>query len=264
MNAAALFTKTKLFTLIYLWCIPFVLPAAIPERPDPPCLVNDLAGLFTAGERAQLEHTLAAFNDTTSNQIVVLTVPDLDGQEASAFAYQVGETWKVGQEKFDNGVVILVKPKPANGYGDVFIAVGYGLEGALPDAVCKTIIEKEMIPYFRDNNYFGGVQAALAVIMPVAAGEYVYAGTDETNSWQPLGVLLPIIISILFVLFVIIRFEKNNSGNHHNGGSRGGFSGGGFSGRGASSGRSGGGFSGGGFGGFGGGSFGGGGAGSRW
>lgn len=260
MNAAALFTKTKLFTLICLWGVPFVLPAAIPERPDPPRLVNDLAELFTAGERAQLEHTLVAFNDTTSNQIVVLTVPDLDGQEASAFAYQVGETWKVGQEKFDNGVVILVKPKSANGYGDVFIAVGYGLEGALPDAVCKMIIEQEMIPHFRDNNYFGGVQAALAVIMPVAAGEYAYAGTDETNSWQPLGVLLPIIITILFVLFVIIRFEKNNSGNHHNGGSRGGFSGGGFGGRGASSGRSAGGFSGG----FGGGSFGGGGAGSRW
>jgi uncharacterized protein len=119
--------KKYFFIFVYLWCIPFVLPAAIPERPDPPCLVNDLAGLFTAGEQAYLEQVLVAFNDTTSNQIVVLTVAGLDGQEASAFAYRVGEVWKVGQEKFDNGVVILVKPKPANGYGDVFIAVGYGL-----------------------------------------------------------------------------------------------------------------------------------------
>jgi uncharacterized protein len=249
--------KRHFFTFVCLWCIPFALLAAIPERPNPPRLVNDLAGIFTAGERAQLEQTLVAFNDTTSNQIVVLTVSDLNGQEASAFAWQVGETWKVGQEKFDNGVVILVKPKPANGYGDVFIAVGYGLEGALPDAVCKTIVEQEMMPQFRLNNYFEGVCAALSVIMPVAAGEY----SSEAYMNEGGSALSAVIILILIVIIVIAVVRKNNtpthSGGRHHGSSWGGFSGGSV---GGSVGRS----SGGSFGGFGGGSFGGGGAGGRW
>lgn len=252
--------KKYFLLFVCLCCVPFAVAAAIPERPDPPRLVNDLAGLFTAGERAQLEQALVTFNDTTSNQIVVLTVPDLDGQEASAFAYQVGETWKVGQEKFDNGIVILVKPKPANGYGDVFIAVGYGLEGALPDAVCKTIVEREMVPHFRNNDYFGGVQAALAVIMPVASGEYssdAYTGNGGSGILTTIGLGIAIII-----LIIILRAgSKGNTptnmgsgkkrivpwipGSMHHGGSRGGSSGGSF-------------------GGFGGGSFGGGGAGGRW
>jgi uncharacterized protein len=258
--------KKRFFAFACLWYIPFALLAAIPERPNPPRLANDLAGIFTASERAQLEQTLVAFNDTTSNQIVVLTVSDLDGQEASAFAWQVGETWKVGQEKFDNGVVILVKPKPANGYGDVFIAVGYGLEGALPDAVCKTIVEQEMIPHFRHGSYFEGVYAALSVIMPVVAGEY------SSDAYMNKGgsVLPTIIILILIgIVIIIVAVTKNNTptnmgsgkkgndfftwwmlgrtlpGGRHHGGSWGGSSGGSF-------------------GGFGGGSFGGGGAGGRW
>lgn len=261
--------KKLFFTLVCLWCTSLAVPAAIPERPSPPRLVNDLAGLFTAAERAQLEQKLVAFNDTTSNQIVVLTVPDLGGQEASAFAFQVGETWQVGQAKFDNGIVVLVKPKPANGYGEVFIAVGYGLEGALPDAVCKTIVEQEMIPHFRYNNYYEGVAAALSVIMPIAGGEYSSDAYMNSN-----GAALPVIIVflLLVVVAIVVTAKRNNtptntgsgrkpgdfftwwmlgrmsSGGRRHGGSWGGSSGG----------------FGGGFGGFGGGSFGGGGAGGRW
>jgi uncharacterized protein len=258
--------KKHFFTCVCLWCIPFVLLAAIPERPNPPRLVNDLAGIFTAGERAQLEQTLVAFNDTTSNQIVVLTVSDLDGQEASAYAWQVGETWKVGQEKFDNGVVVLVKPKPANGYGDVFIAVGYGLEGALPDAVCKTIVEQEMIPQFRYNNYFEGVCAAVSVIMPIAAGEYSSDAYMNGN-----GAALPVIIILILIVviaIIVVAMKNNTPTNMGSGKKSSDFFTWWMLGRMSSGGRhhggSGGGFSGGSFGGFGGGSFGGGGAGGRW
>jgi uncharacterized protein len=242
--------------------------AAIPPSPVPPRLVNDLAGLFTPAERQQLEQQLTAFNDSTSNQIVILTVTDLDGQEASAYAYEVGETWKVGQEKFNNGVVLLIKPKTAQSYGDVFIAVGYGLEGVLPDAACKTIIDQKIIPQFRQNNYFGGVTEALSVIMPLAAGEYTFAEMAD-DGINIVGVVIGIIILIIIVVS-LIRSNNNtptNTGSSKKGsdlftwwalsntlsggshkGSRGGFSGG----------RSGS------FGGFGGGSFGGGGAGGRW
>ncbi len=238
-----------------LWVIGAV--AQIPARPSPPRLVNDLAGLFTAEQCSTLERTLVAFNDSTSNQILVLTVNDLNGQDASSFAYTVGEEWGVGQQKFNNGIVILIKPKIGNSYGDVFIATGYGLEGALPDATCKLIVEREMIPHFRENDYYGGVVAAIAVIMPLARGEYSsseYAGKNKNK-----GYILPLLVVIALVLVAVFSGSKNNnSSNMGSGGTRtipwwmmGG-------------GSSGGSFGGGGFGGFGGGSFGGGGAGGRW
>jgi uncharacterized protein len=225
-------------------------------------LVNDLAGLFTPSQGHSLERTLAAFNDSTSNQIVVLTVTDLNGQEAAAFAYEVGQQWGVGQQAFNNGVVILVKPKIGNSYGEAFIATGYGLEGALPDAVCKLIVEREMIPRFRENDYYGGVKAAINVIMPIARGEYSSSDYAEENN---LMLLIPILFFIVFVVIIVLLAAKskhNNNSGTGSGSSRstpwwmgaGGLGGGSF----------GGGRSGGSFGGFGGGSFGGGGAGGRW
>src|SRR5512133_3334459 len=148
------------------------LMAQIPQRPQPQRLVNDLASVFTAEQAGQLESTLADFSNKTSNQIVILTVNSLEGIDKSQFAYSVGEQWGVGQSKFDNGVVILIKPKAGNERGETFIATGYGLEGALPDAICKRIVDNEMIPSFGKNDYFGGVSKALNVILPIASGEY--------------------------------------------------------------------------------------------
>jgi uncharacterized protein len=105
------------------------LPAdAVPQRPEPPRLVNDLAKLFTPIQVAALENELVAFNDSTSNQIAVVTVLDLEGMAASEYATRIGLDRQVGSEKFDNGIVLLVKPKTGDSYGEVFIAVGYGLE----------------------------------------------------------------------------------------------------------------------------------------
>ncbi len=232
-------------------------------------LVNDYAGLFTGQQRANLEHRLVTFADTTSNQILVITTPSLEGYDISEYAIRIGEEWGVGQAEYDNGLVIVIKPKNDTP-GRVFIATGYGLEGALPDAVCREIVDIDMIPHFINNDYYGGVMAALDVIMPVAAGEYSYqeARGDEG------GFLALAIVVIVIVVFVILAFSGNGSGNsniggrgnggidpltaiwigsmmsRNHGGSFGNFSGGS------------GGF--GGFGGFGGGSFGGGGAGGSW
>ena len=107
---------------------------AIPSRPVPQRLVNDYAKIFTPAQRESLERTLVSFDDTTSNQITVVTVTDLEGYSASEYATRIGLDWQVGSAEFDNGVVLLVKPKIGNSYGEVFIAVGYGLEGAIPDA----------------------------------------------------------------------------------------------------------------------------------
>ena len=233
--------------------------AGIPQKTNR--LVNDYAGLFTPEQRSYLEYNLVAFDDSTSNQILIITTPSLDGYDISNYAFEIGEKWGVGRAEHDNGLVIVIKPKNQTP-GRAFIATGYGLEGALPDAVCKEIVDLEMIPHFKKNDYYGGVVAALNIIMPVAAGEYSY---QEARS--DTGGVIALVITLLVVgVFVALAFGGGSSkGNNIGGGGIDPLTAiwlGSMAGR--SHGGSFGSFSGGGFGGFGGGSFGGGGAGGSW
>jgi len=246
------------------------LSAQIPQRPFPQRLVNDFASIFSESEKDLLEERLVAFNDTTSNQITIVTLNDFQGQDKSMLAYEIGDSWGVGNAKFDNGIVILIKPKTGLIKGEVFIATGYGLEGAMPDALTKRIIEQEMMPSFKDNDYYEGVVRALNVILPIVAGEI---SVDQYMKGDNVGSLIILIVFLIVLVIVIALINSSNNssnlggGNHkgtgalellllaqllgggrgHSGGSFGGFGGGG-----------------GGFGGFGGGSFGGGGAGGSW
>lgn len=235
---------------------------AIPSRPEPQRLVNDYAGLFTPGQTESLEKVLVAFDDSTSNQIAVVTVTDLEGYQPSDFATRIGLEWQVGSAEFDNGIVLLVKPKTDDSAGQVFIAVGYGLEGAIPDAYAKRIIDTELIPHFMNNDYYGGVEAACDVLMKLASGEISEPREMEDEDMAAIFITLFVIFIVVCVIISIVG-NDGNSGNGGSGGRRiyvgpvittghnygGGSFGGGF---------------GGGFGGFGGGSFGGGGAGGSW
>ncbi|MEI7675653.1 MAG: TPM domain-containing protein [Bacteroidales bacterium] len=268
--------KTKIVRLLltlFLFAVLGSVSAQVPERPNPPRLVNDFAGLFSSGQQQQLEQVLVEFNDSTSNQILIVTVKDLGGQEKSEFAYQIGRTWGVGQKKLNNGLVILIKPR-TDTKGEAFIATGYGLEGPLPDAICKRIVENEMIPHFRQKDYFGGVVQALRVIIPIAKGEYKYPMEKKKGSSGYGGLL---VLIVFFVFFIVISRKNRNNGNFSSSGAGGGsdlwsmlFLASLF-GRSNNGGGSWGNFSGGGndsggsdFGGFGGGDFGGGGAGGSW
>ena len=243
--------------------------AGVPARPEPQRLVNDIAGIFSSVQTESLEHILVAFDDSTSNQIAVVTVPDLEGYEPSEMAVKIGLGWGVGSKDFNNGIVILVKPKTRSSSGAVSIQVGYGLEGAIPDAYCKRIIEQEMIPHFREEDYFGGVTAAVDILMALASGEISSPRGDDGNDAAEALLAFAFLLLIMIILIIVFRNKGKGGGNGgnrssrdhdpyifigpksgHSGGSFGGFSGGGFSG--------------GGFGGFGGGSFGGGGASGRW
>lgn len=244
----------------------------IPEKPYPPRLVNDFAGMLSRGEIDALESKLVAFNDSTSTQIAVVTVSDLQGYDISDFAQRLAEKWGIGQKGLNNGVLILIKPKTSEtSYGEVFIAPGYGLEGAIPDLVCAQIIDNEILPSFREGNFFEGIDKATNVLMALASGEYPASeygksAGDSIGSFAPLFFIILFIILMLFMrshggsnqkhisrkgLPLWMLLTMMNSGSSRHSGSWGGFSGGG-------------GFGGGGFGGFGGGSFGGGGAGGRW
>lgn len=241
--------------------------AQIPERPNPPRLVNDFAKVLSATENQQMESSLERFARETSTQIVVVTVADLEGNAPGDFAFKLGEKWGVGQKGENNGIVILLKPKQGNSKGEVFIATGYGLEGVLPDAVVHgTIVDNEMIPYFKEDNYYKGLSSGIKVVMELTKGEYTAAQYQENYAKQKGGAIPGIIVFVLFfIIFPILRGRRRRfyspgkslpfwmalgmmSGSHRSGGgSFGNFSSGS-----------------GGFGGFGGGSFGGGGAGGSW
>ena len=261
-------TKSLLCLLVLLCALAYVEAwGQIPPKPDPPRLVNDLAGILRNTD--QMEDTLAAFARQTSNQIVVITVNEMYGYEPWEFAQQVGQQWGVGGSKFDNGIVVLVKPKTDASRGRVFIATGYGLEGALPDALCTRIANNEMLPAFKEGDYTKGVWNALRVIMPIAAGEYSEEQyLDAQDSDDGISDLLAMLFVIGIIVLVIYVSSKNGGiggGGTGTGGGRTGtwggpiiFSGGGSSGHSSWGGSSGG------FGGFGGGGFGGGGGGASW
>ena len=241
------------------------------NRPNPPRLVNDFTGTLSKAQINNLERKLVGFSNATSNQIAVVFVNSFDGYDKAEYASLLGHKWKVGQKKFDNGIVVLVKPKRGRFKGEAFIATGYGLEGAIPDAITKRIVDNEMIPEFQTGNYYAGIDKAANVLMALAKGEYSSAEYKKRTEQVPYAGMIPIIvIAIVFILMRVGRARSHSVGHGipfwtalwlaGSMGSRSGQSGSwnNFS---SGSGSFGGGSS---FGGFGGGGFGGGGAGGSW
>ena len=228
------------------------LSAQIEEHfPKSDRLVNDYSGMLTTSQREALEERLVAFNDTTSNQIAVIITPTLYGEEIMDLGTRIGHAWGIGQDKYDNGVLILIKSKTdEEPDGDCAILPGYGLEGALPDAFCMHIIEDEMIPHLAEGEYYDAIVAGLNVIEPVCVGEYSYEQYKRED--RVATIIVYLIMAIFFWRFFRSIIKRGGGG----GGS---YSSSGWS-SGWGSGSSYGGSSGGGFSGFGGGGFGGGGA----
>jgi len=240
--------------LIYLFL--FILNAFtmnaqdIPEKPNPPRMVNDFAGILGTGANA-LEEKLRIYNDTTSTQIVVVTVSSLNGYDAADFSVRLAESWGIGQKGKNNGILIFVAPNERK----MLIEVGYGLEAFVPDAKAKWIIDNVMKPAFKQGDYVGGINGAVNEIIDKASGAYSRDGSETDKASKkgtPWGLLIIVLIFVLYSIF------KKRSGGGYTGYSSGGtfYGGGGGFGGGSSSGSS--------FGGFGGGSFGGGGAGGDW
>ena len=248
--------------LLVLLTLGTTLKAQLPSPPNPPRLVNDYTGTLSAHQIDVLERKLVAYNDSTSTQILVLIVDDLQGYSVEQYATEIGHNWGVGQKGKNNGAVILVKPKKGSERGQVDINTGYGIEEFVTDATAKRIIEKEMIPAFKENDYYTGIDNAVNVIMDLCSGKFTQ---DEYTHGKP----IPFWLILIFIIALILIFRSSNGNQNYSGGGTrtiwipmGGFGGGGFGG----SGGFGGGvsFGGGGFGGFGGGGFGGGGASGSW
>lgn len=265
-------TNFLLFTLLFALLLPISALAqedCLPKSSNR--LVNDFTGTISGKQNKSLEEELRKFNRETSNQIVVIITNELCDYEPMEYATNIGHSWGVGQKEFDNGIVLLVSPK----HRKTFIAVGYGLEGAIPDAIAKRIVNQELLPNFRNDDYYGGITAATGVLMQLAKGEINaedYGGNKGDNPALVLGIFVLLALVFFVVgpiasaakyasvndvafwtaLMLIFSSRGSHSGMYGNFSSGRGHFGGGF------------GSSGGGFGGFGGGGFGGGGAGGSW
>lgn len=167
-----------------------------PEKPDPPRLVNDFAGLFSKDETTMLELKLRAYNDSTSTQIAIVTISDLDGYPVDDYTIKLGNKWGIGQKGKNNGILVLIAKQDRK----AFIATGYGMEGALNDGKLGTILRQEMIPYFKQGDYFSGVNAGVDAMIAAAAGEYVSDASDYNGEN---GSPWPFIIFILFFIFIM-------------------------------------------------------------
>jgi uncharacterized protein len=254
--------------LIMICCCQHINAQQIPSRPSPPKLVNDIAGVLTADQVQTLETKLVAYDDSTSTQIVVITVKSTEGYDVQEYALKILRDWGIGNKKTNNGIVILAAIEDRK----VRIEVGYGMEGVIPDAIAKRIIEDEIKPNFANNQFYRGFDEATNAIIKAAAGEYkAPEGYNKKIRRKGGGSLLFPLIIMIIVLIIISRSGGGSSGGMMSRrGYRGFFgptiwlpgSGGGWGGNDSGSGGWSGG--GGGFGGFGGGSGGGGGASGSW
>ena len=259
----------------------FAAPASAQTFPELTGRVVDQANLLSTTQELELAARSEQLEKETGRQFVVATVNNLEGQEIADYAYQLGRHWQIGDEKRDDGVILLVAPNERK----VWIATGYGAEGFLPDILAGRIIRNEILPRFRDNDMAGGIMAGAGAILQQLslpadqARARVDQAQEQARAQQDAPNFVPLVFWGMMILFVLLsmarragrsrRYRRSRGGispwvvlwglNELSRGSRrsGGWGGGGLGGFGGG---------GGGFGGFsgGGGSFGGGGAGGSW
>ncbi len=234
--------------------VTLVMTAFAVAAPNFPALtgrVVDAAHVLSDTNVTILSNRLRDFEDQSGHQVVVATVPTLEGNDIAPYANQLFRQWGIGGKKTNDGVLILVAPTEHK----VRIEVGYGLEGDLTDATSSVIISHAMVPKFKAGDYFGGLYGGIDDVVKVIGGQggqVVAAAQNQTAPAQDFGSSLIFVIFFIFVLLIIFNASRGRGVMIIPGG---GFGGGGFSG--------GGGFGGGGFSG-GGGSSGGGGASGGW
>ena len=225
----------------------FRLFAAEVIPPPPAAYFNDYAHVVSAGTAAQLNKTLEDFERQSSDQIVVAVFPKMQSDSSvEDYTVRVARSWQAGQKGKNNGAVLFVFVQDHK----MFLQVGYGLEGVLPDALCKRIIDEQITPRFKAGDFDGGLTAGVQAVIAAAKGEYKGTGGTVADNRTPHGSSSSFLGFGFIVLIVIIIFFARGSGMFFpwlllsSSGSSRGWGGGGFSG--------------------GGGSFGGGGAGGSW
>ncbi len=197
----------------------------LPERPkNPPTAYNEFSKerFLSKADASLIEEELRAFEEETSNAIVVVVVDDLMDMEIEQYADELGEAWGVGTAERDNGIVMLIKPF-GEGKRQVTIQVGRGLEGIIPDLVCKDIIDREFIPNMKKDSALTAIRSSLKVLKDLAKKEYSYKDYQKPG----LGSIIGAVFALLVLILVIYAMIKGGGGTTIGGrGYRGGFWGG--------------------------------------
>lgn len=193
-------TNRHYFLLLSFLLIAFsVLGQQFPTKPQPAKFVNDFANMLQAGEGQYLESKLHNYFDTTSTQIVVVTIASLEGYDIEGYANELARNWGIGEKGKDNGILLLV----AQSERKVRIEVGYGLEARVPDAAAKEIIRDIIKPNFKSGNYGQGIDQSIDRIILLASGEYkASANKDEKGGAGTVVLFFIIIAAIVFFSFI--------------------------------------------------------------
>lgn len=211
--------RTTIFSLLVL--ISFEAWGMIPKPMNPPQLVNDFASLFSAHERDSLEKLLREYHDSTSTQIYIVTVETLDGMAPYEYATAIGQEWGAGQKEKDNGIVMLLKPRNEYGKGEVFIAVGYGIEPILNAGRIGRIIDSQMMPHLSTGNYYKASKCAVDEMILYLSGEFRADDDDDLSTliWALLLLLIPVVLFFYLVYRIIkgmFRGGGRSSGGNYN------------------------------------------------
>ncbi|MBU1119352.1 TPM domain-containing protein [Patescibacteria group bacterium] len=256
--------KTLIYTVVLGLCILFgghaiAAEPLYPERPTG--FVNDQAGML--GDSDDLEQMLSDFEAETSNELAVITINSLEGVSIEEYSEQLFQKWGIGKAEKDNGALLVVVKDDR----EMRIETGYGLEGALPDALADQIIRKEITPEFKEGRYHNGVKMGLQAIMAATKGEYNPIDTDPESESTIAGIVgfgIFLLVVVIIVVSSIFAARATRKGGRRGGGSSSDDSSSGSSWTSSDSGSSWGSGSSSSFGGFSGGSSGGGGASGRW
>ncbi|ABQ04921.1 TPM domain-containing protein [Flavobacterium johnsoniae] len=263
-NSNRIFQFSFLFIAFFI-CNTIFAQFDIPKKPDFQTSVYDYANVLSASEKTQLEEKLIRYSDSTSTQIVVITIESLKGEDIGILTPKWAQEWGIGQAKEDNGVLILL----AKAERRIWISPGYGLEDRLTAGIGGEITRNIIIPEFKAGSYYRGLDKGADALFDVFKGKYKGERKQSKGNDFP---ILPFIVIVVIVLILLSRGKRGGGGNSgSNGGgpslmdvillsSLGRSSGGGFGGFGGGSSGGGGGFGGG----FGGGGFSGGGSGGSW
>ena len=173
--------------------------------------VNDYANVMQANQIQSLESQLSQLERDTGHQVVVLTIPTLDGEDIEGFSIRVAESWKIGKKGHDNGAILVVAVKDRR----LRLEVGYGLEGLLPDAIAKRITADYIVPHFRQQDYAGGIVAGIAAVdkiirkepLPEAARKKTQSRGSNWNS--------PVMIAITFAILGLMAFGARAGGQRN-------------------------------------------------
>ena len=206
-----MFSKIKKLIFLFSFILVSYLSFAqtFPEKPTR--LVADYTHTLSDQQANLLERKLVAFDDSTSTQIAVVIIKSLDGYDVADYGVRLAQKWGIGGKKNNNGILLLV----SLGDRKVTIQTGYGVEGAVPDAIARRIIENEIKPSFKEGNYYQGLKQGTNALISYTKGEYKHTNSKKGNGG---GRGIFIILLIIIVIVIISRINKGGGGSQVIGG----------------------------------------------